>query len=538
MKKSLLILFLATTVFALNQDASVQSIPTTTVEGDMPSFEIAANDRIPARSAPIGNDDLAQALAMAKSGRYVEASNRLFTLSYSPRFQDKRMQIKYVLGLTLQKMNLPQLAAFQYMTVVKDGNSHYANQALEKLSQVADRLNDDSLLNYAYSKIKIDNFPRSQRDRLFLRIGEFERRHGQFSQAATTFGHVSPGPYYAASKYQQGLAFAEANQPDRAVNIFEQLIEARRNAPPNDSVRAAGYMGKARSLYQKKDWDGAIAAYREVPKDTWPWHDTLFESSWAMLRSGRFRSALSNFHSLHSAFYENTYLPESLILRSIVYLYICKYDETEKVLNLFSRMYKPAYQKLDDMLRNNGNKASDYFGVLQRILTDYRKDPEATLSRQYPIPFVVANRVSHEADFQRSYVYVKMLTQEKAQMDKLPASWRGSPIGQYARKVIDTRLAKARQHAGRQIHSHLITIHNELLDLLEQEGFIRYEIINGRKEELKKRIAGKELPATQIDADNERDYYVQNGFEYWPFRGEYWLDELGNYHYVGTQSCH
>jgi hypothetical protein len=75
-----------------------------------------------------------------------------------------------MLGLKLQKMNLPQLAAFQFMTVIKDGNNRYINQSLEKLSQVADRLNDDSLLNYAYSKVKIDNFPHNQRDRLFLRI--------------------------------------------------------------------------------------------------------------------------------------------------------------------------------------------------------------------------------------------------------------------------------------------------------------------------------------------------------------------------------
>ena len=54
---------------------------------------------------------------------------------------------------------------------------------------------------------------------------------------------------------------------------------------------------------------------------------------------------------------------------------------------------------------------------------------------------------------------------------------------------------------------------------------------------MKKKISEKDLPAEQIDEKSDRDYYIQNGFEYWPFRGEYWLDELGNYHYVGTQAC-
>ena len=41
----------------------------------------------------------------------------------------------------------------------------------------------------------------------------------------------------------------------------------------------------------------------------------------------------------------------------------------------------------------------------------------------------------------------------------------------------------------------------------------------------------------KIDDDDDRDFYIQNGFHYWPFKGEYWLDELGNYHFLGVQSC-
>ena len=129
------------------------------------------------------------------------------------------------------------------------------------------------------------------------------------------------------------------------------------------------------------------------------------------------------------------------------------------------------------------------------------------------------------------------MIEEKKRIAALPGGWAGMPVGQYARKVLNTRLQKAKEHAGRVVHAHLMEIKEDLLDLIEQEGFIRYEMINGRKESLKKKIAGKEMTDTQIDGENQRDFYIKNGYEYWPFRGEYWLDELGNYHYVGTQSC-
>src|SRR3989344_8176783 len=44
------------------------------------------------------NAELQQALSLAKSGNYEEASLRLFNLSRSPRYTKERMQIKYLLG--------------------------------------------------------------------------------------------------------------------------------------------------------------------------------------------------------------------------------------------------------------------------------------------------------------------------------------------------------------------------------------------------------------------------------------------------------
>lgn len=524
--KRLIILLAAVTVF-----------PVMGQNTDRPRMPRAANNARPtmARRTPLDRD-LVEALNMAKAGRYAEASQRLFQLSYSPRYAEKRMQIKYILGLTLLQMKLNQVSAFQFIGVVKEGHNKFVKQSLEKLSLAADALGDDTLLNYAISRINIDEFPRVHRDMLNFRIGEFQMRNKQYDEAAKSFSHVARGtPLFATSKYQEGLAFAEAGQPDRALTAFEELIQARANAPVTDKAKVDGIMGKARTLYQKKQWDEAIETYRSVPRDSGFWHDTLFESSWAMLRSGRFRSAMSNFHSLHSSFYEKSYLPESLLLRSIVYLYICKYDEMDKTLNLFSRIYKPVYRNLESVL-TSVSSTEKYFNMINEMMKLERRDSDLT-KKSTPIPYIVAQKIAREADFQNAFQYVHRLVDEKKRISTIPGGWANMPIGQYSKKVLNTRLAKAKQKVGKIVHDHLLEVRQDLADLVEQEGFIRYEMINGRKESLKKKIAGKDLPDSQVDEDNQRDFYIQNGYEYWPFRGEYWLDELGNYHYVGTQSC-
>ena len=479
--------------------------------------------------------DLGDALLLAKNGKYAEAAKRLFNLSYSPRFAPKRMQIKYILGLALQQMKLNQVAAFQFIGVIKAGQNSYVKQSLKNLSLAANTLGDDTLLNYAISRINVDEFPRVHRDMLHYRIGEYEARNKQFDAAAKSFAQVqSSSDLFHAAKYQEALAFAETGKPDQALSIFEGVIATREDAKITDKTKVAAMMGKARVLYQKQKWDESLEAYRSIPRDSEYWHDTLFESSWAMLRSGRFRSALSNFHSLHSAFYENTYLPESLLLRAIVYLYICKYEEMNKVLNLFGKIYKPVFQQVSHQLEANPNPTR-FFNMMNDIIRMSKKG-DAVAKMSLPIPYVVAQKITREADFQSSFQYIRQLLAERQRVMSIGGGWAGSPVGRYAIKILNTRIAKAKERSGKIVRNHLIAVRDELVDQIEQEGFARYEMLNGRKENLKKKIAGKDLDK-QVDDENRRSYYIQNGYEYWPFRGEYWLDELGNYHYVGTQSC-
>lgn len=515
---------------ALTQSADINSLD---------SIEVAQNARknVRVRSAAkprATSNPLNTALQLSRNQKYAESSQILFRLMYNPRFRSQQARIRYLLGLNLWKMKMYQLSAFQFISVVKSGSGKYLDLSLEKLSMVADQLGDDSLLNYAISRVSVNKFPASQRDMLYFRIGEYQQRNGQFKEAAESYSRVGTNsPLYSRAKYQQGLVLNLAGNTPAAIETFDELIVARQRNGVTDPARVAALMGKARALYQLKKWDEAIEFYRQVPRDTPFWHDTIFESSWAMMRSGRFRSALSNFHSLHSAFYEDHYLPESLLLRSIVYLYICKNEELNKVLDLFLKIYKPVYVNVDRLIDSKSSPA-EYFNMISKIMIQKKK---GNVPANSAMPYLVAQKISQEGDFQKSYSYIRKLLEERMVFRKQSTAWQSSDLGKYAKKVLDTRIQKAKVRAGRQIRTHLLAIKQELVELFEQEGFIRYESINSKKEELKKEIASKDLPREQVDDDRARNFYIQNGYQYWPFQGEYWLDEIGNYHYVGTQSC-
>ena len=84
------------------------------------------------------HQQLARALDLAGKGQYQLAASQLFTLSRRSELQNDRPQIKYILGLMLMEMKMSQVAAFQFVDVIRMDNTKYKKQAIEKLSIVAE----------------------------------------------------------------------------------------------------------------------------------------------------------------------------------------------------------------------------------------------------------------------------------------------------------------------------------------------------------------------------------------------------------------
>lgn len=479
------------------------------------------------------SQQLSSAIELSKQGQYEAAAIALYNLSRRSDFKSEKAQIKYVLGMMLLEMKMPQVAAFQFVEVIKMNESKYKKQAIQKLSVAADMLGDETILNYAISKVDVDSFPESERDMLNFRMGEIALKTNQNNRAIQLLSKVQPGsPYYNKALFSKGLALMETKQLEAAITNYKLLYSLRRNAGPVDTNKVAAQLGLARAYYQKQDWDSAIDAYSLIPRDHVMWHQSFFEQSWAMFRGARFRSAISNFQSLHSAYYEDFYIPESLLLRAIVYLYICKYEEMEKVLNMFEKIYGPVTLKIKDFLRYHSGFNS-YYDDLKKAL-DFQKTLNSSYGGQ--LPYIVWKSIMQEGDVKRSLSYLQKITDEKDRIEK-NNRLRQSPLGQTGIQIINSRTKNIKLAIGEISLAHLKSMQIDLKDFYEQSSFIRYEMINGQREVLKKKLTGREIKQNLVNEKMDREFYIQNGYEYYPFRGEYWLDEIGNFHYVGQQNC-
>ena len=473
------------------------------------------------------------AIVLVKSGKHLSAAQKLLFLARTTNVAVAKPRIKYMLGLSLMELNLNQIAAFQFVDVVRSGDVNWTKLALEKLLIVTDKLGDETLLNFAIQRVEISQIPAKNREMLYYRLADIKHKAGQQEEAIPFYQRVtSQSRYYYNALYNLGLAQAELGQVDQALLSFRKLLAARSSAKVTDTNKVAAQMAIARTYYQKEDWTRAIEAYAKIPRDHALWHAALFEKTWAMLRNARFRSTLSNFQSLHSAYYDDAYLPETLLLRAIVYLYICQYDEMEKVLSLYESQYGPSFNKVTNFLKTSS--LEEYFQEIHNTMLIKAGEADGKV---VSLPYNILKHISAEGDVRRSYSYLKRIVDEKKLVEENDQI-KSTLLGQYAGKLLTNRINSTKAAIGSQVKRHLGNIKTELNDLSEQSGFIRYEMINGRKELLKRKIEGKAVKAKLAQNEKQdREFYIQNGYEYYPFQGEYWLDEIGNYHYLGKQSC-
>ena len=150
---------------------------------------------------------------------------------------------------------------------------------------------------------------------------------------------------------------------------------------------------------------------------------------------------------------------------------------------------------------------------------------------------MVLNALVKHPQIKSNMHYYSMLQEEAELINKLSADWRSSAMGKFSNRIIERRRASTQDLVGKLAKNHLLRMKSELRDFFEQGDFLKFEMISGKKEVVGKELAGKRVPRKQITDDASRNFFIANGFQYWTFQGEYWLDELGNYHYVGVQAC-
>ncbi len=481
---------------------------------------------------------LKRGLQLYQNKNYLKASEAFYRLTRTSLPSPHKQKAQLFLGLSFYRLNLRQVAAFPLVQLVREGSKENRKKALDVLVSIADSLDESSLLDYSLGLVTPEELSETGLSVVYYRLGELALKKGDTDKALSHFRN-SLGQKGDSSEalYSIATTYLIRKEPESAIPYFQKLLEKYDSKPSTDRKKSMATLGLARAYYQAKKWPQAAEIYRRIPKDDVFYRESLMELSWALFRGGQFRSALSPLQTLHTPFYNNFYDPESLLLHGIILLFSCRYDEITPLLKTFEANYPPSMAKIQEWIESPRG-VQDYFDEITRALKTLSIEKRTgDVKTDNHLPFFVIRTLLEQNDISVEMRYLDKLKKEEQQIQKLYGGANKSSLLDYGTKILSGRSRASRTRMALHLQDHLKQMVEAYSEFSLQITFLKYEMLGGLRTTLKDKMSSSNSDDSNLDAEHGRDYYVKNGYRYWPFQGEFWRDEMGSYQYVGVNAC-
>ncbi len=521
------------------------------------------------------------------------AMGLLHKLSNSERVE-YRSFANFNLAQCLHKSGLFTESVERLLLVVKDQKREYASKAITQL--LADLPFEFEVYSYPQLSKLPDTkvVPGELLDRLNLGLSRAASRLGDF-KASERYGRLiaESSPHYAHGQYLISVAEYTQGKLQASMDRQRLLVDRLKENKTDNALLAFVTLNFARTAFLKKDYDQAILQFKEIRRDNPLWLQALTEQGWAQLMVKDNAGAIGNMYSVHAPFFSNVYKPESYVVRTIGYLNICQYGDAYRTLTQLEKIYRPMLLSFDRLKREDYDGGKLY-GLVVQALKDQKqtvietvptsilkeaarhrdflnhqnainnrvdelgrytmntdrlkKDRTNSLwfkqqslkrAKDFEKKIASVNRIPNGSQFLEDWKNSKAIEQDAAEYYEFEASIASESMTHFeelktlARPRVEALAAELKQKAGQVLHYRVARMHQDLLQILDNNELLRYEVFSGSGENLRFQMAGGTPGENRIPASVR----PQNRDLQWNFDGEYWQDEIGHYRSSLKNNC-
>ncbi|MGZ3404923.1 MAG: tetratricopeptide repeat protein [Polyangia bacterium] len=492
---------------------------------------------------------LERALKLYDAEDYANASIELNKVIEGQSGDDEanKQRAEFFMGKTLFNMKYYSASLSYFDKIVQKGPNHrYYQKTLQWLASLSRFLPESAgVLEKIghYTKSDLDQ-PALEpvRDELYYLLGRFHYAKGNFKDAIDLFSSVpEKSEFYPKAKFLEGLTHVREYHGKIAADSFKAILRKVKQYDDPDKVPKAlkeaeelANLSLGRVFYSTKQYNQAIKYFEKLPgadarEGAAPdWGASLFEASWAYFMVDGDSKALGNIHSIISPYFETEFYPEAYILKAVIYFNRCNYDRSQEAINEFNAVYPDLRKEVEAILAKYPDNAQFYDYILKI------KSGEAGLSEraQNAAAGALADR-----SLLKNIEWVNELDRELKSIDKADPAWKSTAVAGNILQDLTLQKSLAANDAGQLARTRLQRLAAEIQDLTKQAIKIEYETLNGLKGALTAGVAGEQQAAINPNAKNYNNIVIDDEHQQWPFKGEYWKDELGYYRFRVANKC-
>lgn len=163
--------------------------------------------------------------------------------------------------------------------------------------------------------------------------------------------------------YFMGVGHIQLRDFPSALKQFERVVQSSANDDTERDIRNLAMLSMARVQYEMGDFDGAIARYQSVPRESVHFADAMYEVAWAYIRKGDFKKALNSAEVLKLVAQGTTLEPSVALLQGHLQQKLGRYSEATGTYRTLVDNYAPVRDEIESMLGAHSNPVA-YFDEL------------------------------------------------------------------------------------------------------------------------------------------------------------------------------
>lgn len=515
-----------------------------------------ADDKGGATSAGQMTEEAANAKRLFDKERWAEAAIALYRVVAGETGDDPGNQqlSQYYLAVSLYRLKFYQ-ASYALFSMISTQKEHLKfRETLLWLAKLATQLPEPADIIERvgkYSDEEVARFDNAQQKDLFWQLnymlGRYKYRNMQYEDAIRLFQKVDvSSPYYVQSQFFSGISYVQLRKSVPAIKAFQRVEvavdEGAEGVEDEDRMRDLAFLSMARTYYSSsikldaetnapnvnsEKLSAAVKYWNLVGESSEYWLDALFEESWAYFMAGDYPRALGNIHTIQAPYFPGSFYPEADILKAVIYFSNCNYEAATTVVARFNKRVQPIRKELQKVLTRVKGSPDEAYKFLLAVR-------DGTASMEPLIKPIVENALSDRLVL-RNIEYVNVLDDEVDRFKKSPSSFQNSALGNQVRDMIKFARDMAVQNAGKLAKKRYERNLDELDEHLRNGEKILIDITAAQRN-----LLDEKLQQGQVSKAESKIFGVVKPDEehlLWPFKGEYWRDELGFYRQVVESAC-
>ncbi len=364
--------------------------------------------------------------------------------------------------------------------------------------------------------------------------GNVQANNNRTDKALVSYGSVKVNDrFFFSAKYQQAMIHLNNKRYNDAIAALKAITlpTSREMSPLSGSeltlITDDANMALGRIYYEQRQFPLAIKHYRLISRKSNSFYDSLYEQSWALFMAGFPNHALGMLYSVRSPFYKETFNPESTMLASIIYYWMCRYDDSRNELADFIQYHQAPIKALTELLNRKSLTNDAAYTLFENTVTGVSSEGLG-VPRNLLLSASQRDSMMHVRDQYASVI------SELQRLDIKGIFGNRDNIST-TRNYLDQWAASLRQDIGKRLIIELTEMKSEFDRLHEQAQFLYVELLMSQKDQL----LGKELHGdSKIDKLSSRENIAGWGSktQVWASddKLEYWQDEIG-YHIYRLQ---